>query len=151
MSVGENLSLASIAAFVKGLLLSRPAERAVVDASIRAVTVKTSGPAAAIGSLSGGNQQKVVIGKMLGTHPRVIMLDEPSRGIDIGAKAEVFRILAERARAGLAVVFSTSEVSECLSIAHRIVVMSRGRISAEFGHDVTKEQIMAASGEAVAA
>ncbi len=155
MSVGENLSLASIAAFVRGLLLSRPAERAVVASSIRAVTVKTSGPGAPIGSLSGGNQQKVVIGKMLGTHPRVIMLDEPSRGIDIGAKAEVFRILAERARAGLAVVFSTSEVSECLSIAHRVVVMSRGRISAEFGrdadHTVTKEQIMAASGEAVAA
>ncbi len=155
MSVGENLSLASIAAFAKRLLLSRPAERRVVDESIRAVTVKTAGPDAAIGSLSGGNQQKVVIGKMLGTHPRVIMLDEPSRGIDIGAKAEVFRILAERARAGLAVVFSTSEVSECLSIAHRVVVMSRGRIAAEFGRTggraVTKEQIMAASGEAVAA
>ena len=149
MSVGQNLSLASIAAFVKGLLLSRPAERKVVDESIRAVTVKTSGPAAAIGSLSGGNQQKIVIGKMLGTHPRVIMLDEPSRGIDIGAKAEVFRILAERAKAGLAVVFSTSEVSECLSIAHRVIVMSRGRISAEFKPGVTKEEIMAASGEAV--
>ena len=151
MSVGENLSLASIAAFARRLLLSRPAERRVVDASIRAVTVKTAGPGAAIGSLSGGNQQKVVIGKMLGTHPRVILLDEPSRGIDIGAKAEVFRILAERARAGLAVVFSTSEVSECLSIAHRVVVMSRGRIAAEFGRTggrtVTKEQIMAASGE----
>ncbi len=86
---------------------------------------------------------------MLGTHPRVILLDEPSRGIDIGAKAEVFRILAERAKAGLAVVFSTSEVSECLSIAHRVIVMSRGRISAEFKPGVTKEEIMAASGEAV--
>ena len=151
MSVGQNLSLASIGAFAKRLFLSRPAERAVVDASIRDVTIKTSGGAAAIGSLSGGNQQKVVIGKMLTTHPRVLLLDEPSRGIDIGAKAEVFRILAARARAGLAVVFSTSEVAECLSIAHRIVVMRRGRISAEFGSDVTKEQIMAASGEAVVA
>ena len=151
MSVGQNLSLASIGAFAKRLFLSRPAERAVVDASIRDVTIKTSGGAAAIGSLSGGNQQKVVIGKMLTTHPRVLLLDEPSRGIDIGAKAEVFRILAARARAGLAVVFSTSEVAECLSIAHRIVVMRRGRISAEFGSDITKEQIMAASGEAVVA
>ena len=85
------------------------------------------------------------------THPRVILLDEPSRGIDIGAKAEVFRILAERASQGLAVVFSTSEVAECLSIAHRIVVMRRGKISAEFGSNVTKEKIMAASGEAVVA
>ena len=101
------------------------------------------------GSLSGGNQQKVVIGKILATRPRAILLDEPSRGIDVGAKAEVFRLLAERAAQGLAVVFSTSEVSECLSIAHRIIVMRKGRITAQFGSDATKEQIMAASGEAV--
>jgi erythritol transport system ATP-binding protein len=88
---------------------------------------------------------------MPSTGPRVILLDEPSRGIDIGAKAEVFRLLAERAARGLAVIFSTSEVAECLSIAHRIIVMRRGRISAQFGSDVTKEEIMAASGEAVVA
>ena len=151
MSVGQNLSLASIARFAKRVLLSRVQERSVIDHSIRDVHIKTSGGSAAIGSLSGGNQQKVVIGKMLATHPRVILLDEPSRGIDIGAKAEVFRILSERARQGLAVVFSTSEVSECLSIAHRVVVMHRGRISAEFKSGATKEEIMAASGEAVVA
>jgi erythritol transport system ATP-binding protein len=151
MTVGRNLSLASIQTFVRGLFLSRRSEQALVDDSIRDVRVKTSGGAAEIGSLSGGNQQKVVIGKMLATKPDVILLDEPSRGIDVGAKAEVFRLLAERAASGLAVVYSTSEVGECLSIAHRIVVMSRGRISAEFGSDTTKEQIMAASGEAVVA
>jgi erythritol transport system ATP-binding protein len=151
MSVGENLSLASIGAFAKRLLLSRGRERAMIDESIRNVHIKTAGGEAPIGSLSGGNQQKVVIGKMLTTRPRVILLDEPSRGIDIGAKAEVFKLLAERAAKGLAVVFSTSEVAECLSIAHRIIVMRRGRISAEFGSDVTKEEIMAASGEAVVA
>lgn len=150
MSVGENLSLASIGAIVSGAFTSRQRERTLVDASIEQVTIKTSGGSAAIGSLSGGNQQKVVIGKMLATHPKVLLLDEPSRGIDIGAKAEVFRILAERASEGLAVIFSTSEVGECLSVAHRIVVMRRGRISAQFGSDdVTKEKIMAASGEAV--
>jgi erythritol transport system ATP-binding protein len=85
------------------------------------------------------------------TNPKVILLDEPSRGIDVGAKAEVFRLLTERAARGLAVVFSTSELGECLSIAHRIIVMRRGKISAEFGPDVTKDQIMAASGEAVIA
>ncbi len=151
MSVGENLSLASIRRFTRGLFTSARAERRLVESSIREVTVKTSGPAAPIGSLSGGNQQKVVIGKILATRPRVIMLDEPSRGIDIGAKAEVFRLLAEEARQGLAVIYSTSEVSECLSIAHRIVVMHKGRISAEFDSTVTKEKIMAASGESVAA
>jgi len=149
MSVGENLSLASIGAFAKRMVLSRPRERSVIDESIRSVRIKTAGAGAPIGSLSGGNQQKVVIGKVLTTDPKVILLDEPSRGIDVGAKAEVFRLLAERAARGLAVVFSTSEVAECLGIAHRIIVMHRGRISAEFGSDATKEQIMAASGEAV--
>jgi erythritol transport system ATP-binding protein len=151
MTVGRNLSLASIEAFAKGLFLSRPRERALIDESIRKVTIKTAGGNAMIGSLSGGNQQKVVIGKMLTTNPKVILLDEPSRGIDVGAKAEVFRLLSERAAQGLAVIFSTSEVNECLSIAHRIVVMRRGKISAEFGANATKEQIMAASGEAVVA
>ncbi|MBF4633004.1 sugar ABC transporter ATP-binding protein [Agreia pratensis] len=149
MSVGRNLSLASIGSLVKGLFLSPGREADLVGDSIRAVHVKTAGGDAMIGSLSGGNQQKVVIGKMLATEPDVILLDEPSRGIDIGAKAEVFRLLAERARDGLAVVYTTSEVGECLSIAHRIIVMSRGRIAAEFTADVTKEAIMAASGEAV--
>ena len=151
MTVGRNLSLASISEFVRRMFLSRGAERSLVDDSIRDVHVKTSGGNAMIGSLSGGNQQKVVIGKMLTTNPRVVLLDEPSRGIDIGAKAEVFKLLAERASQGVSVVFSTSEVAECLSIAHRIIVMSRGRIVAEFGPDVSKEQIMAASGESVAA
>ncbi len=149
MSVGENLSLASIGSFVKGLLISRASERSLIKKSISDVNVKTVGAGVPIGSLSGGNQQKVVIGKILATNPQVILLDEPSRGIDVGAKAEVFRLLAELAAEGLGVVFSTSEVSECLSIAHRVVVMRRGKISAEFGSDATKEEIMAASGEAV--
>ncbi|WP_227497121.1 sugar ABC transporter ATP-binding protein [Planctomonas psychrotolerans] len=149
MTVGRNMSLASIGSFVKGFFLSGRREADLVTDSIRSVHVKTAGGGAMIGSLSGGNQQKVVIGKMLATDPDVILLDEPSRGIDIGAKAEVFRLLAERARQGLAVVYTTSEVGECLSIAHRIVVLSRGRIAAEFGADTTKEAIMAASGEAV--
>lgn len=151
MTVGGNMSLASIGSFVRGLFLSGRREVGLVTDSIRTVHVKTAGGEAMIGSLSGGNQQKVVIGKMLATDPDVILLDEPSRGIDIGAKAEVFKLLAERARQGLAVVYTTSEVGECLSIAHRIVVMSRGRIAAEFGSDTTKEAIMAASGEAVVA
>ncbi len=147
MTVGQNLSLASIGAFTKRLFTSRSAEAELIGASIRDVHIKTSGGDATIGSLSGGNQQKVVIGKMLATHPSVVLLDEPSRGIDIGAKSEVFKLLAEGARRGLAVIYSTSEVGECLSVAHRIIVMSRGKISAEFGPGVTKEKIMAASGE----
>ena len=147
MTVGRNLSLASIGAFTQRIFASRKHESDLIDRAIRDVHIKTDGGNAMIGSLSGGNQQKVVIGKMLATNPTVVLLDEPSRGIDIGAKSEVFKLLAEGARRGLAVVYSTSEVGECLSVAHRIVVMSRGKISAEFGPGVTKEKIMAASGE----
>lgn len=149
MTVGRNLSLASIGEMTRGIFTSTKREKNIVDQSIKNVHIKTDGGEAAIGSLSGGNQQKVVIGKMLATEPKVILLDEPSRGIDIGAKAEVFKLLAEKAKDGLAVVYTTSEVGECLSIAHRIIVMHRGRISAEFGSDVSKEKIMAASGESM--
>lgn len=151
MNVGRNLSLASITNFTKGLFTDSASERQIIASAIKRVTVKTDGPEAEIGSLSGGNQQKVVIGKMLATQPSVILLDEPSRGIDIGAKAEVFGLLASGARNGLAVVYTTSEVGECLSVAHRIIVMRRGRIAAEFAGDTTKEAIMAASGESLAA
>ena len=151
MSVGRNLSLASINAFTRKGITSSNLEEEMIASAIDTVHIKTDGGEAAIGSLSGGNQQKVVIGKMLATHPDVIMLDEPSRGIDVGAKAEVFKLLSQGARRGLAVIFTTSEVSECLSIPHRVLVMSKGRISAEFKPGVTKDEIMAASGESVAA
>jgi len=149
MSVGKNLSLASIGAMIRGGFTSHAREKNIITQSIEQLSIKTDGGTAAIGSLSGGNQQKVVIGKMLATEPDVILLDEPSRGIDVGAKAEVFKILAEKARQGLAVIYTTSEVGECLSVAHRIIVMRRGRIAAEFGHETDKEKIMAASGESV--
>ena len=151
MTVGRNLSLASIRNFSRKFFTNTRTEGEIIHRSIEEVTVKTDGPGAPIGSLSGGNQQKVVIGKMLITQPSVIVLDEPSRGIDVGAKSEVFRILAEHAKQGMAVMYSTSEVGECLGIAHRIIVMRRGRIAAEFAHDTTKESIMAASGESLAA
>ncbi|MGO1837957.1 MAG: sugar ABC transporter ATP-binding protein [Candidatus Microbacterium stercoravium] len=147
-SVGRNLTLASLDKSMSGLAISGKKEKSRANELIGAVTVKTPGPDLNIGGLSGGNQQKVVIGKIVATDPHLMLLDEPSRGIDVGAKAEVFRLLAERARRGVGVVYTTSEVGECLSIAHRIIVMSRGQVSAEFGPDATKDMIMAASGEA---
>ncbi|QNA93379.1 MULTISPECIES: sugar ABC transporter ATP-binding protein [unclassified Microbacterium] len=147
--VGANLTLASVQRSMSRGTISRRLDTERANALIAAVTVKTPGPDLPIGALSGGNQQKVVIGKILATRPTVMLLDEPSRGIDVGAKGEVFRLLAGKAREGLAVVYSTSEVGECFSIAHRIIVMRRGRISAEFTPEATKDMIMAASGEAL--
>jgi erythritol transport system ATP-binding protein len=149
MSVGANISLASLLTTVKGSLIWRSREKQNIDAQIKEVRVKTTGPQALITSLSGGNQQKVVIGKMLLTSPKVLLLDEPTRGIDVGAKGEIFSLLFREARKGLAVLYVTSEVGEALTASHRIVVMAKGRIVREFDPRVaTREEVMAASGEA---
>jgi erythritol transport system ATP-binding protein len=148
MSVGENASLANLLSFAKGIMLNRRSERNAVEQSIADVKVKTAGPDAAITSLSGGNQQKVVISKILMTTPDVILLDEPSRGIDVGAKAEIFGLMAREARRGLGVLFATSEVGEALSVSNRVIVMSKGYIVGEFNPQHTdREALMVASGE----
>ncbi|WP_232531836.1 sugar ABC transporter ATP-binding protein [Microbacterium halophytorum] len=149
MSVGENASLASLLSFTTRGFLRRGPEREAVERGITDVRVKTSGPKASITSLSGGNQQKVVIAKALMTTPDIILLDEPSRGIDVGAKAEIFNLMAREARRGLAVLFATSEVGEALQVSNRIIVMSKGRFVAEFDpRTTTREDLMVASGEA---
>ncbi|SDT31510.1 monosaccharide ABC transporter ATP-binding protein, CUT2 family [Friedmanniella luteola] len=148
MSVGANLSLPSLLSTVKRWFLSRTAERAAVEREISDVRVKTAGPGALITSLSGGNQQKVVIGKMLLTDPKVLLLDEPTRGIDVGAKGEIFSLLFREAARGLGVLYVTSEVGEALTASHRVLVMSKGRIVREFDpRTCTRDDIMAASGE----
>ena len=148
MSVGRNISLPSLLATVKNQFIARKAERDNVARQISDVRVKTAGPGALITSLSGGNQQKVVIGKMLLTDPKVLLLDEPTRGIDVGAKGEIFALLFREAKKGLAVLYVTSEVGEALTASHRIVVMAKGRMVKEFDpRTATRDEIMAASGE----
>ncbi|MER7794734.1 sugar ABC transporter ATP-binding protein [Streptomyces sp. NPDC097640] len=143
MSVGQNLSLASVTRFVRKLLLNRRAEDNAVTSMIADVTVKTAGPRAPIGSLSGGNQQKVVIGKALMTGPRVLLLDEPSRGVDVGAKADVFKLMAQQAERGLAVLFTTSEAEEALHIPDRLLVLVRGRLVADLkAGEITRDRLM---------
>ncbi len=146
MSVGANLSLASLLGSIKRLLVSKKAETASIEREIEDVKVKTAGPGAPITSLSGGNQQKVVIGKMLLTDPTVLLLDEPTRGIDVGAKGEIFSLLFREARRGLAVLYVTSEVGEALTASHRIVVMAKGKVVAELDpRTTTRQEIMSAS------
>lgn len=148
MSVGRNMSLPSLLSSVKSLFIGRRDEQQRVAREITDVRVKTAGPGALITSLSGGNQQKVVIGKMLLTNPKVLLLDEPTRGIDVGAKGEIFSLLFREAKKGLAVLYVTSEVGEALTASHRIIVMSKGRIVKEFDpRTCTRDEIMAASGE----
>jgi erythritol transport system ATP-binding protein len=155
LSVGQNLSLSSLLeltrSFVVTSFVSRGREAGRVRDGISEVRVKTTGPGAPITSLSGGNQQKVVIGKMLLTGPKVLLLDEPTRGIDVGAKGEIFSLLFREAGKGLAVLYVTSEIGEAITASHRIVVMSKGRVVREFDpRTASREEIMAASGESEA-
>jgi erythritol transport system ATP-binding protein len=147
MTVGQNMTLASLWRYVRhGAWVVRAQEGSAIQRMMKTVTVKASGPQAPIGSLSGGNQQKVVLCKALLTEPRVLLLDEPTRGIDVGAKAEIFQLMTEQAKRGLGVLFATSELEEALHVPDRLLVMSRGRIVREFRRGTAKrEEVMAAS------
>ena len=132
MAIRENLTLSSLGLFTRLFHLSLRAEVAKAMEFVRRLTIKIASPENPVSSLSGGNQQKVVIGKALMTSPKVLLMDEPSRGIDIGAKAEVFRKMRELAAEGLGILFVTSDLDEVLALSDRILVMANGRISGEF-------------------
>lgn len=147
-SVGRNMSLASLGAWVRNGFTSKGPETKAVKEQISSIGVKTEGPDAPITSLSGGNAQKVVIGRMLLADPRVLLLDDPTRGVDVGARGEIFSLLFKQARQGLGVLFVTSDSGEALTASHRVLVMSRGRIVREFDpRTATREDLMAASEE----
>ncbi|EPX87487.1 erythritol ABC transporter ATP-binding protein [Rubellimicrobium thermophilum DSM 16684] len=132
LAIRENLTLSSLRDFTRIWHLDLRAEiRAALD-YVKRLAIKAASIENPVFSLSGGNQQKVVIGKALMTRPRVLLMDEPSRGIDIGAKGEVFRVMRQLAGQGLGIVFVTSDLDEVLSLSDRIIVMSDGRVAARF-------------------
>lgn len=131
LPVSENMSLSSLNRFTSLFHLDVGAERRTVGDFVRRLAIKVADVANPVSSLSGGNQQKVVIGKALMTGPKVLLMDEPSRGIDVGAKAEVFRVMRELAAEGLGILFVTSDLQEVMSLSDRIIVMSNGRITGE--------------------
>jgi len=146
LSVAENLTMASLHRLTRLFHIPAKAEAEVVRREIKDLTIKVVDPALPVSSLSGGNQQKVVIGKALLTSPKVLLMDEPSRGIDIGAKADVFRLMRKLAAEGLGIVFVTSDLDEALALSDRIAVMSRGRLTGLFDRvDATEAKIVAAS------
>jgi erythritol transport system ATP-binding protein len=142
LSVAQNITLANLNRLVTWFWLSDRRETAEITAMIRSLAIKTSSPKQSITALSGGNQQKVVIAKSLLTEPRVLMLDEPTRGIDVGAKAEIFEIMNQLAEKGLAVLFVSSELPEMFTIPDRVIVLSKGKITGEFLHDELNEEAL---------
>ena len=110
------------------------------------LAVKASGLDAPVTSLSGGNQQKTIIGRWLLTNPRVLLLDDPTRGVDVGAKAELYRLMDELCRDSMAIILTSSELPELLAVSDRILVLSEGSLTAEFTRDeATEQKIMEAA------
>jgi rhamnose transport system ATP-binding protein len=146
LSIARNASLTVLGRLVKRGLISSRSESTLAADWGRRLRLKASDLDAPVGTLSGGNQQKVVLGKWLATGPEVLIIDEPTRGIDVGAKAEVYRTLAELVREGMAVLMISSELPEVLGMADRILVMHEGRISAEIARaDANEERVMSAA------
>lgn len=143
LSVRVNVTLPHIAALSRGPFLDPGRERGLTEQFGRRLSIKAAHWEQAVEELSGGNQQKVVIAKWLATNPRIIILDEPTKGIDIGAKALVHGFMGELVKAGLAVILVSSELEEILGMADDIVVMHRGRIQDQFGrNDASAETIV---------
>ncbi len=148
MTVGDNINLNVISRDARwaGLLDLRHARKRAVEA-IRSLTIRVPGPSTEVGTLSGGNQQKVLLSRLLETEPKVLILDEPTRGVDIGAKSEIYRLIDELARRGAAVLVISSDLPEVVGICDRVVVMREGQVRGQVGGDtgvpVTEETIMA--------
>ncbi|MBX3438984.1 MAG: sugar ABC transporter ATP-binding protein [Planctomycetaceae bacterium] len=144
MTVGSNLSLAALSSLTRGGLINRPQERQLVQRQVEDLSIRTDGTQVATETLSGGNQQKVVLGKWLARRPQVLILDEPTRGVDVGAKAQLHRRIRELAREGMATLLISSDLPEILSICDRILVMREGRLAGELtGETATPEQVLA--------
>jgi ribose transport system ATP-binding protein len=146
MSVEQNISLSSLKQMERGLFLSSRAERTHADGYVNRFAIRTPSVRQTVRNLSGGNQQKVVLAKVLSAQPRVLLLDEPTRGIDVNARREIYGLIDELKRQGLAIVVVSSELPELLGIADRIMVMCEGRKTAEFGRsEATEEAVMRAA------
>ena len=143
MAVRENLSLASLRRDQRHGFLNAVAEHRVSEEMIPRLSIKTPTPEQPAQFLSGGNQQKVVLGKWLALQPRVLLLDEPTRGIDIGAKREIYGLMEKLAAQGVAILFVSSEMEEVLGMAERVLVMHEGRVTGELSRaELNEEAVM---------
>ncbi len=145
-SVGNNITLCKLDDLSSAKMLMPAKEREAGQKSVQRLSIKTDGLAASILSLSGGNQQKCILARWLLTDPKVLLLDEPTRGIDIGAKSDLHDLMRQLAREGLAIIMTSSELPELIAVADRIIVLSEGRLTGEFeGKSATEENIMQAA------
>ncbi|QDD66721.1 D-xylose ABC transporter ATP-binding protein [Herbaspirillum seropedicae] len=146
LDVGQNITLTVLNRFSRGSRIDGSAELKTIQDEIGRMRVKTATPFLPITSLSGGNQQKAVLAKMLLAQPKVLILDEPTRGVDVGAKAEIYRLISELAKAGLAIIMVSSELAEVLGVSDRVLVIGEGRLRGDFVNDnLSQETVLAAA------
>ena len=146
LGVGQNITLAVLDSFSKRTRIDAEAELGSIDREISRLHLKTASPFLPITSLSGGNQQKAVLAKMLLTRPRVLILDEPTRGVDVGAKYEIYKLMGMLAAEGVSIIMVSSELAEVLGVSDRVLVIGEGRLQGDFlNHDLTQEQVLAAA------
>jgi ABC-type sugar transport system ATPase subunit len=138
-----NLTLKVLRRFINPLRVAKAKEDAIVDRYIQELSIKTPSPEQLIGNLSGGNQQKVIIARWLATEPSVLILDEPTRGVDVGAKAEIYAIMNELAAKGVAIIMISSELPEIINMSDSVVVMGDGRVKGTLPREaLSQEKIM---------
>ena len=146
LDVGQNITLSVLSAFSRFTRIDRETELSTVHQQIARLGLKTASPFLPITSLSGGNQQKAVLSKMLLTKPEVLILDEPTRGVDVGAKYEIYKLMFELAAQGMAIIMVSSELAEVLGISDRVLVIGEGKLRGDFVNDgLTQEQVLAAA------
>ena len=145
LSVRENMTIAILRDLSHGGLVDRGEERRRITGQIDALDIRTRGPDQIASTLSGGNQQKVILGRWLLTQPRVLILDEPTRGVDVGAKAEIHRLMSHLASQGMAILLISSELPEVLGMSDRVLVMREGKLVAEFLRDQATEETVGRS------
>ena len=143
MAVGENITLPGLSRISRWGMINKRSEREIADHYIQRLMIQTPGIDQPVMGLSGGNQQKVALAKWLALEPRVLILDEPTRGIDVGAKTDVHALMCKIAAQGVGIIMISSEMPEILGMSDRIIVMSRGSISGEFSREeASQEKIM---------
>jgi erythritol transport system ATP-binding protein len=146
MIILENMVISALSRFFKRFFLQEKMEKSEVAEVAKDLNVKAASMMVSINYLSGGNQQKIIIGRSLLTNPRILLMDDPTRGIDVSAKYDVYEICKRLAEKGIGIIFVSSEMQEMLAIPDRVLVLSQGRLKGEFMHeDLTEEKLVAAS------
>ena len=142
LSVGDNIALASLGRRQKAGFIDKAAEKSVIDRMIGRMNIKTPSPMQEVINLSGGNQQKVSIGKSLADEPKVLLLNDPTRGIDVEAKQEIYRLIRGLADSGVGVIIYTSDMMEVIGMSDRIITMYEGRITGELQKEEFSEEMI---------